>query len=177
MALKQEHTFVHPVLESLISLLVRDHINQTCRKCDTQLTPKGWVGLFSPWSLTNLRFGSQTVVHIESMSPVSPGDEHVQDLVRDSFRLRLGRHPTGLHAGLCLYFLFHICRHNMFKTDVDHLITSIIIFHHYCNTISALNLPHREGGTHSWDHLSVSSGCHSCCVHLLLCLSDWSSVP
>ncbi|TMS02660.1 Bestrophin-3 [Larimichthys crocea] len=81
MALKQEHTFVHPVLESLISLLVRDHINQTCRKCDTQLTPKGWVGLFSPWSLTNLRFGSQTVVHIESMSPVSPGDEHVQDLV------------------------------------------------------------------------------------------------
>ena len=48
--------------------------------------------------------------------PVSaPGDEPVQDLVCDSLRLRLGRHPTGLHTGLSYV---------TFQTDAAHLIIS-----------------------------------------------------
>lgn len=34
-----------------------------------------------------------------SISALCPGDEPVQDLVRYSVRLRLGRHPAGLHSG------------------------------------------------------------------------------
>lgn len=105
----------------------------------------------------------QTGSHVESVSLLSAGDESVQDFLCHSVRLRLGRHPPGLHTGLSLYSLSHI---RMF------LITSALIFHHYCNPIRRL-LP----VSHTETDISVSSGRHSRRLHLLLRLPDWSSVP
>lgn len=67
----------------------------------------------------------------------------------------------------------------LLKADVSvaQLITSGLIRPHYCNPISALNLPHKHGRTRSNGSLMFVSGCHSCRLHFFLCLSDWSSVP
>lgn len=92
-----------------------DHRNQKCGKQMTQSRSqrKAWLR-FSIYCIS-LQKSEVSSCGQTAVSSLCSGDESVQDVVCDPFRLRLGWRPVGLYAG------------QSWKTDAAHVIRSGII--------------------------------------------------